>query len=219
VPAATSAVAASRGSSHQAATRARWRRAHAAKAASGATSHSTSSRVWAWPRLDGSWSFEDVDVAVLTVPILAAKDHADAVVRMVLADWRHYAAARKPRVREDADLVLDEFGAIDGGPATDLLERARDVGGRVIVAGQSAESLGRDTWEVRRLLGACAGGIVLHRCPDPDELLRAAGTVRATEQSWQLDTGGASGLGNVLMRHKMKVSPDAVRQATTGRRG
>jgi hypothetical protein len=127
---------------------------------------------------DGTWSHEDVDCSVLTVPSLASKDHADATIRMVLADWRHYVSRRKPRVGEDAALFLDEFGAIDGGPglATDLLERARDVGGSVIVAGQSAESLGRDQWEVRRLLAACAGGVVIHRCPDPDELLRAAGT-------------------------------------------
>jgi hypothetical protein len=120
---------------------------------------------------DGDWSFEDADVAVLTIPSLASKDHADAVVRMVLADWRHYAAARKPRIGEDALLIVDEFGAIDGAPAlaTDLMERARDVGGSVIVAGQSAESLGRDERETRRLLAACADGIIVHRCPDPDE--------------------------------------------------
>jgi hypothetical protein len=88
---------------------------------------------------DGDWSFEDADVAVLTIPSLASKDHADATVRMLLADWRHYAAARKPRIGEDALLIVDEFGAIDGAPApalaTDLMERARDVGGSVIVAG------------------------------------------------------------------------------------
>jgi hypothetical protein len=87
---------------------------------------------------DGGWSFEDADLAVLTVPSLASKDHADATVRMVLADWRHYASTRKPRIGEDAVLILDEFGAIDGAPAlaVDLMERARDVGGSVVVAGQ-----------------------------------------------------------------------------------
>jgi hypothetical protein len=56
----------------------------------------------------------------------------------------------------------------------------------------------------------------VHRCQDPDELLKQAGTVRVTEQSWQLHETGHSGMGSVKMHHKMRVDPDAVRQASVG---
>jgi hypothetical protein len=45
----------------------------------------------------GSWSFEDVDLAVLTVPTLLSKSEADAAMRVVLEDYGHYATGRKPR--------------------------------------------------------------------------------------------------------------------------
>ena len=57
----------------------------------------------------GAWSFEDVDLAVLTVPTLLSKSEADAAMRVVLEDYGHYATGRKPREGEDALLVLDEF--------------------------------------------------------------------------------------------------------------
>jgi hypothetical protein len=97
-----------------------------------------------------------------------------------------------------------------------LAERVRDVGGQVVVSAQSYEGLGADVDERRRMRGALAGGMILHRCIDPDELVQIAGTVRATEQSWQLDSYGQSGMGSVSVHHKMKVDPDAVRQARTG---
>jgi hypothetical protein len=47
----------------------------------------------------GSWSFEDVDLAVLTIPTLLSKAEADAAMRVVLEDYGHYATGRKPRER------------------------------------------------------------------------------------------------------------------------
>jgi hypothetical protein len=43
----------------------------------------------------GAWSFEDVDLAVLTVPTLLSKSEADAAMRVVLEDYGHYATGRK----------------------------------------------------------------------------------------------------------------------------
>jgi hypothetical protein len=63
----------------------------------------------------GRWSFEDVDLAVLTVPTLLSKSEADAAMRVVLEDYGHYATGRKPREGEDALLVLDEFSALASG--------------------------------------------------------------------------------------------------------
>jgi hypothetical protein len=78
----------------------------------------------------GSWSFEDVDLAVLTVPTLLSKSEADAAMRVVLEDYGHYATGRKPREGEDALLVLDEFSALASGvdSAINLAERVRGVG-------------------------------------------------------------------------------------------
>jgi len=63
----------------------------------------------------GTWSFEDVDLAVLTVPTLLSKAEADAAMRIVLEDYGHYATGRKPREGEDALLILDEFSALASG--------------------------------------------------------------------------------------------------------
>lgn len=115
-------------------------------------------------------------------------------------------------------LIIDEFSAItDAAPLViDLAERVRDVGGQVIVAAQSYEGLGTDDAERRRMIGALGAGVILHRCIDPDELLRAGGTVRKVEQSWQVDDVAHSGLGSMRMAHGMRVDPDAVRQADVG---
>jgi hypothetical protein len=92
----------------------------------------------------GSWSFEDIDLAVLTVPTLLSKAEADAAMRVVLEDYGHYATGRKAREGEDALLVLDEFSALASGvdSAINLAERVRDVGVQVVVAAQSVEGLG-----------------------------------------------------------------------------
>jgi hypothetical protein len=170
-------------------------------------------------RLDHGFSFEDVDLAVLTIPTLAQQADAMAVARMVLTDFGAYCLRRKPRVGEDVTLIVDEFSAVTAAApmVIDLAERVRDVGGQVVVSAQSYEGLGRDDSERRRMLGALApGGLIVHRMGDPDEVLRTAGTVRAMEQSWQLEPTGHSGMGTVKMAHKMRVDPDAVRQAKTG---
>ena len=143
----------------------------------------------------GSWSYEDVDLAVLTVPTLLSKAEADAAMRVVLEDYGHYATGRKPREGEDALLVLDEFSALASGvdSAINLAERVRDVGVQVVVAAQSVEGLG-DHRQAPRLLASCAGGIVVHQCPDPERLLALAGMVRTLEHNWELDYYGPRGL-------------------------
>lgn len=169
-------------------------------------------------RLDYGFSFEDVDVAVLTVPAVRPSDQM-AVARMVLADFGAYCLSRKPRVGEDVTFLVDEFSAVTAAApiVIDLAERVRDVGGQVVVSAQSYEGLGTDDAERRRMLGAlAAGGVIVHRLSDPDEVLKLAGTVRAMEQSWQLEAIGQSGMGTVKMAHRMRVDPDAVRQAKTG---
>jgi hypothetical protein len=165
----------------------------------------------------GSWSFEDVDLAVLTIPTLLSKAEADAAMRVVLEDYGHYATGRKPREGEDALLVLDEFSALASGvdSAINLAERVRDVGVQVVVAAQSVEGLG-DHRQAPRLLASCAGGIVVHQCPDPERLLALAGQVRVLEHNCELDFYGPRGLAKARMGERPRIDPEQVRQAQPG---
>jgi hypothetical protein len=165
----------------------------------------------------GAWSYEDVDLAVLTVPTLLSKAEADAAMRVVLEDYGHYATGRKPRTGEDAVLILDEFSALASGvdAAINLAERVRDVGVQVVVAAQSVEGLG-DQRQAPRLLASCAGGVVVHQCPDPERLLALAGQVRALEHNWELDHYGPRGFAKARMGQRPRVDPEQVRQAQPG---
>jgi len=165
----------------------------------------------------GSWSYEDVDLAVLTVPTLLSKSEADAAMRVVLEDYGHYATGRKPRHGEDALLVLDEFSALASGvdSAINLAERVRDVGVQVVVAAQSVEGLG-DHRQAPRLLASCAGGVVVHQCPDPERLLALAGQQRVLEHNWELDFYGPRGLAKARMGERPRIDPEQVRQAQPG---
>jgi hypothetical protein len=166
---------------------------------------------------DGCWGFEDVDLAVLTIPTIASRTDADAAVRLVLEDLGHFATRRKARVGDDVLLVLDEFSAVQGGTdqAIHLAERLRDVGVPVVVGAQSPEGLGdqRQQW---RLLHTIGGGLVLHQTPDPDTLVQLAGTVRVAEQAWQLDPWGPAGQARVHMTDRPRVDPNQVRQLHPG---
>jgi hypothetical protein len=165
----------------------------------------------------GTWSYEDADLAVLTMPTLLSKAEADAAMRVVLEDYGHYATGRKPREGEDALLVLDEFSALASGvdSAINLAERVRDVGVQVIVAAQSVEGLG-DHRQAPRLLASCAGGIVVQQCPDPERLLALAGQVRTLEHNWELDHYGPRGFAKARMGERPRIDPEAVRQAQPG---
>jgi hypothetical protein len=163
------------------------------------------------------WSFEDVDFAYLRAPYLAGREDADAACRLLLEDFAHYATLRKPRRGEDVTLVFDEFSAIGGGRETaiQLVERVRDAGCAVILSAQSADGLG-DEAQQRRLVGACAGGLLLHAMPNPDGMLRAAGVVEVVEQTWRLDSQGPTGNSSARLGEQPKITPGQVQQAREG---
>jgi hypothetical protein len=168
-------------------------------------------------KADGYWGFEDVDLAVLTIPTIASRADADAAVRLVLEDLGHFATHRKARTGDDVLVVLDEFSAVQGGTeqAIHLAERLRDVGVPVVFGAQSPEGLGdeRQQW---RLLHTIGGGLVLHQLPDPDRLIELAGTIRVPEQAWQLDPWGPAGQARVHMTDRPRVDPNQVRQLHPG---
>jgi hypothetical protein len=166
-------------------------------------------------RLDGSWAWEDCDLAICTIPAMAKRD-ADAVVRALIEDLRYYLLdpSRKPREGKDVTCIVDEFSAVHGATeqTIDLAERARDVGGQCVVASQTAQGLGSPEQRAQ-LLGACTGGVFLFRTPDPEPFLAHAGTVRVPEFSWQVDQWGPVGQAKTFMADRPLVDPNAVRQA------
>jgi hypothetical protein len=166
-------------------------------------------------RLDGSWAWEDADLAICTIPAMAKRD-ADAVVRALIEDLRYYLLdpSRKPREGKDVTCIVDEFSAVHGATeqTIDLAERARDVGGQCVVASQTAPGLGSPEQRAQ-LLGACTGGVFLFRTPDPEPFLAHAGTMRVPEFSWQVDQWGPTGQAKTFMAERSLVDPNAVRQA------
>jgi hypothetical protein len=166
-------------------------------------------------RLDGTWAWEDADLAICTIPAMAKRD-ADAVVRALIEDLRYYLLdpARKPREGKDVTAIVDEFSAVHGATeqTIDLAERARDVGGQCVVASQTAQGLGSPEQRAQ-LLGACTGGVFLFRTPDPEPFLAHAGTVRVPEFAWQVDQWGPIGQAKTFMADRPLVDPNLVRQA------
>jgi hypothetical protein len=167
------------------------------------------------PAFDGAWSWEDCDLAVVTVPSMVASLDADACLRVLLSDVGHFTMARKPP-GAPALVVVDEFSAIQGGrrAAIDLLERSRGAGTGVVLAAQSAVALG-DEDERARLLAA-ASAVIAFRSPQPAELAALAGSERVAEAAWQAEEGDLTGRQTITMRARGRVDQDQVRGARTG---
>jgi hypothetical protein len=166
--------------------------------------------------MDGGWSFEDVDLAVVTVPTMAAPKDADAMLRILLVDYGHYTLARKRHGELDT-LIFDEFSAISGGrqAAIHLVERARGSGSGVILAAQSRQALGPEE-EAARLLHACSGGVTLFRSAEPEDVVRLAGTIRVPEYIWQLEDDKTTGRAAAAMRAQPHLDPNHVRAYVPG---
>ena len=169
-------------------------------------------------RFDRGWSWEDADLAVISVPTLAEPSDAIAAARVMLADFGAWCLGRKPR-DERVVFFVDEFSAVTGAApmVIDLAERIRDVGGQVVVSAQNTEGLGNNRDERKRMRDALVpGGLIIHRLGDPGEVLQPAGRVEEAEQSWYLDPAEPSGKGTVRMQQTVKVDSDEVRKLETG---
>ena len=66
-------------------------------------------------RFDGTWSYDDADLAVLSLPVLAAREDASAAFRLLLEDLGHYGVARKDRDDQGMTVYLEEFSAVSDG--------------------------------------------------------------------------------------------------------
>jgi hypothetical protein len=169
------------------------------------------------PAFDGDWSWEDCDLAVVTVPSMIASLDADACLRVLLSDVGHFTMDphRKPPGAPSL-VVVDEFAAIHGGRRSmiDLLERGRGAGTGVVLAAQSSVALG-DEDERARLLAA-ASAVIGFRSPQPAELAQLAGSERVAEAAWQTEDGDLTGRQTITMRARGRVDQDELRSAPTG---
>jgi hypothetical protein len=169
------------------------------------------------PSFDGRWSWEDCDLAVVTVPSMIASLDADACLRVLLSDVGHFTMSpERKRPGAPSLVMVDEFSAIQGGrrAAIDLLERGRGAGTGVVLAAQSPVALG-DEDERARLLAA-ASAVIAFRSPQPAELAALAGSERVAEAAWQSLDGELTGRQTITMRARGRVDQDAVRGARTG---
>jgi len=66
-----------------------------------------------------------------------------------------------------------------------------------------------------RILNA-AHTIILHAVPDPDPIIKAAGTRMATEWSLQHEHGRSTDLGSTRTQHQLRIDPNEVRALTEG---
>jgi len=158
--------------------------------------------------------FEDADCAYLLLNELLYAEETGKVGRFLIEDFKQYLAARNPDGRQVL-LIIDEFSAIaDGERTARMVEVVRSYGAAVVLAPQSFDGMGGPE-AASRILNA-AYTIFLHAIPDPDPIIKAAGTRMATEWSLQHERGVSTDVGSSRTQHQLRVDPNEVRRLSPG---
>lgn len=165
--------------------------------------------------LDGARSWEDFDLVVCSIPVMANPADSHAAVRVLLADLAHHIAQRKPP-GEPETIIVDEYGAVPGGSEASLhvAERGRSAGSASILAVQSLAGLGEPA-EQQRLRGTAAAYMLL-RSPDAEEIAKLAGTLLEPEVSWEIRDGEITGRGTAALRHRHRLDLNVIRGLRPG---
>ena len=120
--------------------------------------------------LDGACAYEDADAIYIGLDGDALKEQAVNMARYLLEDAAHYAKHRKaPGVRTLC--IIDEFGALGISNVAGLYEHMREAGLSMWASAQSYQGLGSERGSVL----AASSIKILHRCGDPEELVKFAG--------------------------------------------
>lgn len=165
-------------------------------------------------QLDGIWAFEDADCAYLLLDELRYADETGKLGRFLVEDFKQYLVGRNYGARPVL-LIIDEFSAIaDGERTARMVETVRSHRGAVVLAPQSLDGLGGPE-AASRILNA-AHTIFLHAVPDPDPIIKAAGTRLVTEWSMQHEGGLPTDLGSSRIQHQLRVDPNEVRRLGPG---
>ncbi len=120
--------------------------------------------------LDGRFAFEDGDAIYIGLDGNALREQAASIGRYVLEDCAHYATARKPLGLRTLT-IIDEFGVLKTSNATNLYERVREAGMAMWASAQSYQGLGAE----RASVLSASSIKILHRCGDPEEVVKFAG--------------------------------------------
>ena len=135
--------------------------------------------------LDGAFAYEDADAVYIGLDGDALKEQAVNMARYLLEDAAHYVKHRKaPGVRTLC--LIDEFGSLGISNVTGLYEHMREAGLSMWASAQSYQGLGSERGNVL----AASSIKILHRCGDPEELVKFAGQREVPAFSRTLDDEG-----------------------------
>ena len=165
-------------------------------------------------QLDGAWAFEDADTAYVLLNELLYAEETNKLARLLVEDFKQYLAGRNPDGRRVL-LIVDEFSAIaDGERMARMVEVVRSYGAAVVLAPQCVDGMGGPE-ATARILNA-AHTIILHAVPEPEQIVKAAGTKMATEWSLQHERGLSTDVGSTRTQHRLRVDPNEVRRLPPG---
>ena len=165
-------------------------------------------------QLDGDWAFEDTDCGYLLLNELLYGEETSKLGRFLVEEFKQYLAARKQDGRQVL-LIIDEFSAIaDGERVARMIEVVRSYGAAVVLAPQAYEGMGGEQASARILNAAHT--ILLHGVPDPEPIVKAAGTRLVVESSHQHQDGVSTDLGSSRQQHQLRADPNHVRRLREG---
>ncbi len=95
-----------------------------------------------------------------------------------------------------------------------MVEVVRSYGAAVVLAPQRFDGLGGPEASARILNSAHT--IILHAVPEPEPIVKAAGTRMATEWSLQQERGLSTDVGSTRSQHQLRVDPNEVRRPAPG---
>jgi hypothetical protein len=164
-------------------------------------------------KLDGSWSFESKRAAYVLLEGLAQPKEAGKLAAYLFESFKHFAAhAKSPNER--VLLIVDEFPAIQAdADAAGLVERLRSFGCSVALSAQSYDGLGKGK---QRIVSA-SRSLILHSCPEAEELIKLAGSVQAHAVTSQIDHRvGPTGRGSATPEQRFRVDPNLLGSLAEG---
>ncbi len=165
-------------------------------------------------QIDGTWAFEDADCAYILLNELLYAEETGKLARLLVEDFKQYLAGRNAAGRRVL-LIVDEFSAIaDGERMARMVEVVRSRGAAVVLAPQCYDGMGGPEASARILNAAHT--IVLHAVPEPEPIVKAAGTRMATEWSLQHERGLSTDVGSTRTQHQLRVDPNEVRRLSPG---
>jgi len=165
-------------------------------------------------QLDGDWTWEDADCAYVLLNELLFAEETTKLARFLIEDFKQYLAGRK-RAGQQVLLIVDEFSAIaDGERMARMVEVVRSYAASVVLAPQCIEGMGGPE-ATARILNA-AHTLILHAVPDPEPIVKAAGTKMATEVSLQHEHGMSTDIGSTRSQHQYRGDPNEVRRLPEG---